>query len=311
MRLFNIVFLLLISINSLFAGDPPRKPFVVLKVNGQTYNNGGEITVRPGERIKAEAVLMGGRRDYCSNPQKYANVGKSTVVERSGENEMSFNINGGQFTGEWSLTQEEAIFSSAEALKITPVEGQQLKREAMIEIPEAGFSKIYLKVQSKTSWHYSRHTPAGKKEKDETNDGTATFYLVLQSEEGVWYSSNNIMAKGLENFTVRNELNEAQKFYGLIEKYLLKKDYNNADVQIQNLKNYIAEAKRAIDEAKQENSEYNCEITFIGLPTDLSMEHLNKIQTLSNKWKERYLISQINAERINSMLAIPRKYPIL
>ena len=301
MRLFNIVFLLLISINSLFAGDPPRKPFVVLKVNGQTYNNGAEITVRPGERIKVEAVLMGGRRDYCSNPQKYANVGKNTIVERSGENGMSFNINGGQFTGEWSLTQEKATFSSAEALKITPVEGQ-LKREAMVEIPEDGFSKIYLKVQSKTNWHYSRRTPAGKKEKDETNEGTATFYLVLQSEEGVWYSSNNITAKGMEDFTVRNELNEVQKFYGLIEKHLLKKDYNNADVQIQNLKNYVAEVKRAIDEAKQENPEYNCEITFIGLPTDLSMEHLNKIQSLSNKWKERYLISQVNAERINNML---------
>ena len=172
----------------------------------------------------------------------------------------------------------------------------------MIEIPKDGFSKIYLKVQSKTNWHYVRNTPAGKKEKDEQNEGTSTFYLVLQLEEGIWYSSNNIMAKGLEDFTVRNELNEVQKFYKLIEKYLLKKDFKNADMQIQNLKNYVAEVKRAIDEAKQENAEYNCEVTFIGLPTDLSMDHLNKIQTMSNKWKERYLISQSNVLKINNML---------
>lgn len=302
MKVISMLFMLLVLISNLFAGDPPRKPFVVLKVNGQTYKNGAEITVRPGERIKAQAILMGGRRDYCSNPQKYANVGKNTVVESSGENGMSFNINGGQFRGKWSLTNELAKFSSAEALKITPVEGGQLKREAMIEIPKDGFSKIYLKVQSKTNWHYVRHTPAGKKEKDEQNEGTSTFYLVLQLEEGIWYSSNNLTAKGLEDFTVRNEMNEVQKFYSLIEKYLLKKDYKNADIQIQNLKNYVAETKRAIDEAKQENPEYNCVVTFIGLPTDLSMDYLNKIQIVSNKWKERYLISQANVLKINNML---------
>lgn len=302
MKTLSIIFLLLTYFSGILGGDPPREPFVVLKVNGKTYKNGAEITVRPGERVKVEAVLMGGRRDYCSNPQKYANVGKNTVVESSGENGMSFNINSGQFRGKWSLTNEVAIFSSADALKITPIENAQLNREAMIEIPKDGFSKIYLKVQSKTNWHYVRHTPAGKKEKDEQNEGTSTFYLVLQMEEGVWYSSNNLMAKGLEDFTVRNEMDEVQKFYKLIEKYLLKKDYKNADIQIQNLKNYVAETKRAIDEAKQENAEYNCDVTFIGLPTDLSMEHLNKVQTMSNKWKGRYLISQANVVKINNML---------
>ncbi|MBN1252163.1 MAG: hypothetical protein JXR51_03100 [Bacteroidales bacterium] len=296
------ILLILISNLILIAGEQPRKPFIELKVNGQTYQNGAEITVRPGEKIKIEAILMGGQRDYCSNPQKYANVGKNTVIESSGENRMSFNINGGQFRGKWTLTSENANFSSTDALKISTLGDGIINREAFVEIPKDGFSKIYIKVVSKTKWHYVRNTPAGKSEKDEENEATATFYFKLETEEGVWYSSNNLIAKGLEDFTVRNELDEVQKFYNLIDKALQKNDLSNADMQIQNLKNYVAEIKRAIDDAKAKNADYKCDITFIGLPTDIAMSNLNKLKTLSDKWKERYMISQGNADKINEML---------
>ncbi|HPG73814.1 MAG TPA: hypothetical protein PLM49_05940, partial [Bacteroidales bacterium] len=67
-----------------YAAEQPRTPFVVLRINGVEYNEGAEIRVRPGEKIQVEAVLMGGRRDYCSNPNTYANVGKNTVIESQG-----------------------------------------------------------------------------------------------------------------------------------------------------------------------------------------------------------------------------------
>ena len=323
MKPLSILLFLLISIFNSVAGEKPRDPFIVLKVNGKIYNNGDEIPVRAGERITVEAILMGGRRDYCSNPQKYANVGKNTVIEQYGENGMSFNINGGQFSGKWTLTEELAEFKSADAVKITPANNSgNIKRTVHIEIPQSGYSKIFLKVNSKVRWHYTRHTPAGKSEKDEENTANASFNLLItglpdndgdentgveqdSTETGdlpVWYSSRNIVARGTDDFTVRNELNEVQKFYDLIEKYLQKGDKQNADMQIQNLKNYVNEVKRAIDEAKQKNPEYKCTVTFIGLPTDLPMEDYHKAQILSDKWKERYFISQQNVSRINETL---------
>jgi len=83
---------LLIAV-TLTASIPPRTPFVVLRVDGTDYKAGSEIKVRQGERIIVEAVLMGGKRDYGSNPNTYANVGRNTVVLSQGENGMSFQIN--------------------------------------------------------------------------------------------------------------------------------------------------------------------------------------------------------------------------
>lgn len=303
MKKLSLVFVLLFFTNVILAGDPPRKPFVVLRVNGVEFKEGAEIKVRQGERIKVEAVLMGGKRDYCSNPQTYANVGKNTVIESSGENGMSFNINGGQFRGKWTLTSETAKFTSGDKVKIEMVStNKKVQREAYLQIPQGDYSKVFLKVQSQTSWHYVRNTPAGQSEQDENNDGTATFYLVIEQESGAWYSSTNIVAKGTEDFSVRNRLDDIQKFYGLIENYLRKKDFANADMQIKNLKNSIGDVKKLIAEKKQKDSKFSCEVTFIGLPTDIGMEHLNKINSMSARWKENYTISQANAQKINEML---------
>ena len=303
MKNFLVILILLLPLKFLAQTEPPRKPFVVIRVNGTEYSENAEINVRQGERIKVEAVLLGGKRDYCSNPNKYANVGKNTVIETSGENGMSFNINGGQFRGDWQLTSETAKFTSGEKVKIELVTtNQKVQREAYLQIPQGDYSKVFLKVQSQTKWHYVRNTPAGKTEQDETNEGTATFYLVIKQESGSWYSSANIIAKGKEDFSIRNKLDDIQRFYKLIEDYLKKKDFKNADMQIGNLKNSISSVKKLIDEKKQKDPSFTCEVTFVGLPTDISMEHLNKLNAMSLKWKENYDISQANAMKINEML---------
>lgn len=303
MKKIILFFCLSMLTTILFAGDPPRKPFVVLKVNGNTYMENEEIKVRQGQRITVEAILMGGKRDYCSDPQKYANVGKNTVIESSGENGMSFNINGGQYRGKWTLISEISKFTSGEKVKIEmAASNKNVQREAYIQFPKGDYSKVFFKVQSQTKWHYVRNTPAGQSEQDETNDGTATFYFVIEQESGSWYSTTNIVAKGTEDFSIRNRLDDIQGFYQNIENYLKNKDYNNADMQISNLKNSIAYLKKLITEKKQKDSKFECEISFIGLPTDLSMDHLNKINQMSLKWKENYSISQANAQEINEML---------
>ena len=341
MRTLVAIVLLFFSTQNVFSGEKPRTPFVVLKINGKIYKNADEIPVRAGARIKVEAILMGGRRDYCSNPDKYANKGKNTRILEKGEDGMSFSINGGQFVGTWSLTQETATFSSIDAVKIIPVEAGNKTRIAYVEIPQSDYSKIYLKVQSRTEWHYIRRTPAGESEKDEENSANATFNLVIgEGEEFIgssnednessddamnvedfkkmidedkdtvefddnlpmWYSSRNIIAHGMEDFTVRNELNEVQKFYNLIEKHLMANEIKRAEQQIKNLETYVGEVHRAISDAKAKNPEYKCQVTFVGLPTEIPMGKLKQTESLADLWKERFYICQSNVSRINDIL---------
>jgi len=286
-----------------YAAEQPRTPFVVLRINGVEYNEGAEIRVRPGEKIQVEAVLMGGRRDYCSNPNTYANVGKNTVIESQGENGMSFSINGGQFSGVWSLTEENATFTSGAEVAITPdISNPKMKRSAMVEFKQGNYSKVFFKVTSKTNWHYVRNTQAGRSEQDETNEGTATFYFVLEAGEGVWYSSNNIAASGLEDFSVRNTLDRIQNAYYEIEKSLLQKNMTSAQMQFVNLKTSIGELQKNIDRAKEKNPEYQCSVTLLGLPSDLSMKHIGDLKTVSDKWKENYQICSDNVQQINELL---------
>ncbi|MEA3452214.1 MAG: hypothetical protein U9Q83_09985, partial [Bacteroidota bacterium] len=298
------LFFIIISFGILKA-ESPRKPFVVLRINGSEYKAGETINVRPGERISVVAVLLGGRRDYCSNPQKYANIGKTTVITNQGEDGMSFYIGDGTFRGSWSLVTEIASFSGGTGVIITSPNSNsnsQKQNSAVIEIPQSGFGQVYVKIKITTKWHYIRNTQAGKSEKNETNDGSETFYFKIQSEEGVWYSSANLTAKGVENFSVRNSLDAVQKSYDDIYNQLVAKNFSNISMYVNNLKSNISSLKSSIDREKSADSEFECEVTFIGLPTSLTMKHISSLETLGTKWKELFLISQENVTKINDML---------
>ena len=291
-------------INVLFAVEPMRDPFVLLIVDGVQYKDGDRIEVRAGEKIFVEAIIQGGRRDYCSNPQVYANIGQNTVIESQGEKGMSFNINSGQFRGTWKLLKEHAQFTSAEYVKIasgTSTPGG-IQRTAFVEIDHNYYSEVFMKVNMSADWHYVRHTPGGVREENETNTAVASFTFVIMKDEGVWFTSNNLSVKGEENFSVRNNLHDIQKFYDLIEKCLLEKNLNCAEMHFNNLKTTIQNLNTSIDRAKKDNPGFECEVTFIGLPSDLPLEHIMKIEKASKQWKDMYSISQENAQKINEIL---------
>lgn len=302
MKQIIIIFLLISTINQLNA-EAPRDPFVVIRVNGIEYKSGSYIDVRPGERLTIEAVLMGGRRDYCSNPQQYANVGQNTTITAQGEDGMSFYIGDATFRGTWSLLSENATFTGGSEVGITPSAANGIKRNiAEIEIPQSGYAQVYVTIDMKTEWNYERYTQAGRTEKNESNTGKGTFYFKIQQEEGVWYSSANLKAKGIENFSVRNSLDQVQRFYDEIGQQLKNKNFSNIDMYVNNLKNSISDLKSVIDEEKNKDSNFECDVTFIGLPTSETMKHIKAFETISVKWKEQYLICQDNVSRINQML---------
>jgi hypothetical protein len=302
MKKLNSLILFLILNIIAFAGIPPREPFIVLKVNGVEYKADDEIKVRSGERIQVEAILMGGKRDYCSDPNTYANVGQNTVILAQGENGMSFEINNGQFKGDWKLVDEKASFTSGPEVMISPATSGNIQRTATVEFKPGNYQKVFFKVSSVNNWHYVRNTPAGRTEQDEMNQATATFYFVITQDEGQWYSSNNIKATGMEDFSVRNNLDRVQEFYNLIEKALIEKNWTSAKMHWGNLKNSLGEIKGSIDRAKQKDPTYTCEITLIGLPSDVPMQHIADLKIMSEKWKENWQICTDNAVEINKML---------
>jgi hypothetical protein len=286
----------------LTASIPPRTPFVVLRVDGTDYKAGSEIKVRQGERIIVEAVLMGGKRDYCSNPNTYANVGRNTVVLSQGENGMSFQINNYQFTGDWKLTEEKANFSSGPEVKIKSLGSGNMQRKVELEFTRGYYSKVFLKVNSTTKWYYTRKTPGGKTEDNETNTGSATFYFLVETTDSEWYSSNNIKATGQEDLSVRNNLDRIQKYYDAIEKAMLEKNWSSAETQWGNLKTSLGELKTNIDRAKQKNENYECEITLYNLPSTLSMKHVEDLKIMAQSWKDCWEICSENVLTIKDDL---------
>lgn len=286
----------------LTASIPPKTPFVVLRVDGTDYKAGSEIKVRQGERIIVEAVLMGGKRDYCSNPNTYANVGRNTVVLSQGENGMSFQINNYQFTGDWKLTEEKANFSSGPEVKIKSLGSGNMQRKVELEFTRGYYSKVFLKVNSTTKWHYTRKTPGGKTEDNETNTGSATFYFLVETTDSEWYSSNNIKATGQEDLSVRNNLDRIQKYYDAIEKAMLEKNWSSAETQWGNLKTSLGELKTNIDRAKQKNENYECEITLYNLPSTLSMKHVEDLKIMAQSWKDCWEICSENVLTIKDDL---------
>jgi hypothetical protein len=296
---FAIMVLPIVAISS----EPFRDPFVVLRVQGTEYQPGSEITVRPGERIVVEAILMGGRRDYCMYPEKYANIGRTTIVEQTGENVMSFNVAGGEHRGVWKLLSEKATFTSGKGVMISSQKSSSgFERSALIEVPKSGLAKVFLRVNAETNWNYTRWGPAGKNERTEGDSGSSLFNLVILAEDGVWFSSANIVAKGKENFRIRNHISRVQEFYDLISENLQKKNTAGAQMHVQNLKTYVNEVNQAIDEAKKEDPSFECEVTFVGLPTDIPMEHLNNFRIMAGKWVELHSISGGNVSQINNTL---------
>jgi len=68
------------------------------------------------------------------------------------------------------------------------------------------------------------------------------------------------------------------------------------------MKSAIKNLKNNIDELKRKNSDFSCEVTFIGTPTDMIMEHIRRLKVLDTKFKELYFIAEENTQYINKKL---------
>ncbi|MCK5796644.1 MAG: hypothetical protein KAI47_05655 [Deltaproteobacteria bacterium] len=279
------------------AAQPMPRPYVELTVKGATYKPGATVEVRLGEKIRVGVKVMGGRRAWCMQPGKYANVGRRMVITSNNENGLSFTINNGQFRGDWTLKSEKATFFAGQGARVKKVSD----RAADVEFPDARVGQTYFKVTVKARWHYVRHTPAGRRVKNEDQEATNKFHFKIGKSAGAWYSSRNVVATGTEDFRVRGRLDYIQRFFNQIEAAAKKRDFAAARRILARLKTEVKSLEEAIREQKAKGKG-TCKVTIMGSPLGQVLADMKKIKLMTRKWKDLAVIATGNVQKINGML---------
>ena len=282
---------------SLAAAEPMPAAFVRLKTPAGQIEKGGQITIRPGERMTLEAQVYGGRRAWCMEPEKYANMGRNTVIETRGEDGLSFTTGPG-FKGVWKLTAETVAWYGqlGDALK-----SDAGKNTATLTGPKNPGNYV-LSAKATATWHYDRYSQGNHVEQTEKNEAEATFTVVVEAVAGSWFSSANIVATGQPDDDLRFRLQNVQTLYDHVSQQLLEKKWDLARQGLESLKGTLANIKSRLDQLKREKPGYVCELKFLGLPSDKAMQRLQALQKMTEQWKAMNLIASGNAQKINQLL---------
>jgi hypothetical protein len=292
---FSLIFLFTFFLPLFTQQDKLPSAYVELNIGKSIYKNGDKIRMRTGEKVDLLSKMNGGRRIWCMFPAKYANMGKNTKIESSGENGLSFST-GPEFRGVWSLKSEIAAWWGQLNDQIKAVQSQNT---AILTAPNKPGTYV-LTVKLTTIWHYIRMAQGMKTEKDEEEKGEATFSVIVE-QGGNWFSSANITASGDEDNDLKFRLQTLQSRYEAISDQVLKNQYPLAKSGLEGIREELNIIKRRIEQLQKEKK-FNCEITLIGLPTDKGMKRYKTLLDLKAKYKTISITCGSNAQQINSML---------
>ena len=282
---------------TVLAADPMPPASVRLEVNGVVVENGARLPGRPGERLTLKARVFGARRAWCMEPAKYANTGKNTVIETSGEDGLSFNT-GPEFKGVWKVQTETASWLG----QLTDDLVADAKgNTASVTVPSKPGSYA-LQVKATASWHYERTMQGRRADQDEKNEAEASYTLVVEQGEGTWFSSANITASGSEDDDLRFRLQSLQQRFDLIGQQALDGKFELAGTNVGSLAETLATIRSRLEQLKKDKPGFVCTITFIGSPLEKGMKRVGALQKLADQWKTMHLIVSGNAQTINGLL---------
>ncbi|HEY9186893.1 MAG TPA: hypothetical protein VIR55_03205 [Ignavibacteria bacterium] len=291
----KIFFFLLIFGFSLFAEEVP-KPYVSLFVNNSRYENNSKITLRASEKVILKAMVFGGRRSWCMEPYKYANIGKNTTIVSYGEDHLEYTIPP-SFKGIWNLVEEKANWFGQLNNDLKP---DNDKNTAELIVPKKK-GEYQLKVKVTSKWHYKRFAQGSVKEEDEVNEAEASFVIIVDEGEA-WFNSSNISASGNRDDDLKFRLESLQERYDLISKQILDGKFELAKSNIAGFKENLENIKLRLNDLKKDNKNFNCKIIFYGTPADKGMKKLDNLKKLFNDWKKVHSIVNGNAQEINKIL---------
>ncbi|MHB8872049.1 MAG: hypothetical protein ACYC8T_00035 [Myxococcaceae bacterium] len=287
----------LLPVASALAAEAQPPAFIRLKVNGAVHESGARIPGRPGERLSLEAKVYGARRAWCMDPQRYANMGRNTVIEAHGEDGLSFTTGPG-FRGVWRLQSESATWWGQLTGETRATAG---KNDAVLTVPEKPGNYL-LQVKGSATWHYDRHSQGNHVEQVEKNDAEGNFTVVVEQASGVWFSSANIVAQGTPDDDVRFRLQTLQQRYDTISQQLLDGKFELARSGLEGVQETLATIRSRLDQLKKDKPGFDCKVTFIGLPTDKAMKRLDALKKMAGQWRVMHGIVNGNAQQINTML---------
>ena len=282
--------------SALRAAEPMPEPFVRLLTHAGSFENGDEIAIRPGEKVLIQAMVYGGRRAWCMEPQRYANMGSNTQILANGENFLSFTTGSG-FKGDWKVQAETAAWYGSLGSSLQADVGSST---ATITGP-AQPGKYVLTVKAAATWHYVRVAQGMKREKDEENEAEASFTVTVGAGDA-WFSSHNIVASGDEDDNIRFRLRELQKLFDSISRKVLDGNYELARENKEALRTALMTIKKRLDQMAGENPARTCKITITGLPTDSGMECLQTFEKADAAIKKAFLAANDNADKIDKFL---------
>jgi hypothetical protein len=283
--------------NPVLAAEATPKASVRLKVNGTPYSDGARIPARPGEKMALEANVMGGRRAWCMEPHKYANMGKNTVIESNDESGLVFTTGPG-FRGIWKVASEEVSWLG----QLTgETRADARKPTAELTVPQKPGDYI-LQVKATAHWHYDRHAQGNHVEQTEENQAEARYTIVVEAGAGVWFSSANIIASGTEDADLKFRLQSLQSAWDAASQDALDRKWPLVQSNLGTMKSILGQVQHRVDELKREKPGFSCVINLHGLPTDKEMHRLASLRKMAEEWKAMQRIASGNALSINNML---------
>jgi len=275
MKYIFLILVMVFRIGICSAVQPPRKPFIQIKIDDKSYKNGDILTVVPGQKLLIATEMEGGRRDYCKFPETYSDItGTAQILSRSKDG-MVYQIKDKK--AEWKLLSEDAKFTSDEYIQVNAAEN---KPSAELTVATEVFAQSYIKIVLKTSWQFSQDGQTSLEE----NLAESTIYFKTAGSSDVWFSSENVQASGIKNEQVLDKLNAVKAECDSIEFNIYKLKFSAVQLYIRDLQSSVNTLKSTIDEVIAGNPSYKVRVTFSGVPTDDPFKDIEALSIIKNKW---------------------------
>ncbi len=272
---FWTVLILVLTVGTLHAVQPLRKPFVQIQIDEKPVKTGDLVTITPGQTLKIAVELEGGRRDYCKFPDTYADIIGTAQILSRGDNGLIYLLNGNK--AEWKLLEETHSFTGDDNVQVS---SQPNQSTATVTISNGNFSQSFIKVKVKSIWQFSQNGSATV----EDNVAEGTVYLKVAGASDVWFMSRNLQASGIKNDQVQEKLNVVQAACDSIENNFYRLKFPAVQQSIRNLQAAVNSAKSTLDEISAANPSYRAKVIFIGLPSDQPFLDLEVLNTVKNQW---------------------------
>jgi len=275
MKSLFLKLVMVLMVGVVYAGQPARKPFIQINIDGKSFKNGDILAVKPGQKLLMGVEFEGGRRDFCKFPDTYSDIAGTAQILSRGDNGLTYELNGTK--AEWKLLKETFQFLPDDFIKANATANQS---STELIVSNVKFSQSVVKVNVKAVWQFSQSGQT----KLEENTAEGTVYFKIAGASDVWYSSQNIQAGGIQNDIVQEKLVLVQSSCDSIEKNLFHLKFSAVQQAIRNLQSSVNALKSTIDEVKASNATYQTKVTFVGIPSDNPFKDIEVFSSSKASW---------------------------